>query len=48
MPFLSDQKIGGQLGPFPRYFFPKSTDQNFYLTILFSIVEKANNYAFGD
>ena len=29
-------------------FFPKSTDQNFEIAILFSIVENHNNYVFGD
>ena len=27
--------------------FPKSTDQNFEIAILFSVVEKHNNYVFG-
>ena len=43
--FLSDQKIGGHQGPLPR-FFPKSLNQNFEISILFSIVEKVNNYVF--
>ena len=29
-------------------FFPKSTDQNFEIAILFRIVENHNNYVFGD
>ena len=29
-------------------FFPKSTDQNFEIAILFSKVENHNNYVFGD
>ena len=41
------QKIGG-LGPLSRPFFPKSPGQNFYMTILFSIVEIPNNYIFED
>ena len=48
MPFLSDQKIRWHLGPLPRSFFPKSTDQNFEMAILFHIVENHNNYVFGN
>ena len=48
MPFLSDQKIGGYLGPLSRSFFSKSTDQNFEIGILFSIVENHTNNVFGD
>ena len=33
-------KIRGHLGPLPRYFFPKSPDQNLKIAILFSIVKK--------
>ena len=33
VPFLSDQKIGGHLGPLPRSFFPKVIDQNSEITI---------------
>ena len=29
VPFLSDQKNGGQLGPLPRSFFPKVTRSKF-------------------
>ena len=32
----------------PMPFFSKLSDQNFELAILFSIVEKPNNYVFGD
>ena len=32
----------------PKKFFPKSTDQNFEIAILFRIVENPNNYVFGD
>jgi hypothetical protein len=39
------KKIEGQLAP---HFFSKSSDQNFEIAILFSIVERTNNYAFGD
>ena len=39
--------MDGHLGPLPRSFFPESTDQNFEIAILFSIVEKHNNYVFG-
>ena len=47
MPFSSDEKIGGQLGPSDALFFiPKSLDQNFEIAILFSIVEKFDNYVF--
>ena len=48
VPFVSDQKIGGQLGPLPRSFSPKSPDQNFEIAILFSIVEISSNYSFED
>ena len=35
--------------PLPRSFcFPKSTGQNSEIAVLFSIVEKPNNYVFGD
>ena len=47
MNFLNDQKIGGQLCPLPRSFFPKSTDQIFEIAILFSIVDNLNKYVFG-
>ena len=48
MTFLSDQNIGGHLGPLPRSFFlPKSTDPNFEIAILFRIVENHINYVFG-
>ena len=47
VPFLCDQKIGGHLGPLPRSFFTKSTDQNFEIAILFIIVENRNYYVFG-
>ena len=48
MPFLSDQKIGGHIGPLPCsvFFLPKSLYQNFEIAILFNIVEKHNNYVF--
>ena len=42
------KKIGGHLGPPHARFFPKSTDQNFEIAILFRIVENHNNYVFGD
>ena len=41
-------KIGEQLGPLPHHFSAKSPDPNFEIAILFSIVEKANNYVFED
>ena len=37
------KKIGGQLGPLTRHFFPKPSDQNFEIAILFSIVETPKN-----
>ena len=46
MLFLSDQKIGGHQGPLTLIFSPKSSDQNFEIAILFSIVENHNNYVF--
>ena len=48
VPFLSDQKIGGQIDPLSRLYFSKLFDQNFEIAILFSIVERPNNYAFRD
>ena len=45
MSFLSDQKIG--VIPPTLIFFPKSPDQNSEIAILFSILEKPNNYVFG-
>ena len=50
MPFLSDQKIEGQLFPklfSPPVIFPKSPDQNSEIAILFTVVEKPYNYVFG-
>jgi len=48
VPFLSYQKIGGQLGPLPRHFSPNSPDQKSEIAILFNIVERPNNNVFGD
>ena len=49
MPFLSDQKNWEISRPPPTLiFFSKSTDQNFEIAILFSIVENHTNYVFGD
>ena len=48
MPFLSYQKIGRQLGPLSRYFIPKIIWSNFEIANLFSIVERTNNYVFGN
>ena len=39
---------GGQLGPLPHHFFPKSSDQNFDMVFFFSIVDTHNNYVFRD
>ena len=48
MPFLSDQKNWRASRPPPTLiFFPKSTDQNFEIAILFNIVENHNNYVLG-
>ena len=47
--FLSDHKNWRAPRPPPALiFFPKSTDQNFEIAILFRIVENHNNYVFGD
>ena len=46
--FISDKKIGGHLGPLSRSFFPKSPDQNSKIAILFTVVQKFNNYVFRD
>ena len=48
VPFLSDQKIEGQLAPSLAHFPPKSPNQNFEIAIFFSIVENSNNYVFED
>jgi len=42
-----NKKIGGQLDPHAS-FCSKSSGQNFEIAILFSIVERPKNYAFGD
>ena len=48
MPFLGDQeKLEGNYAPSHATFFPKSSDQNFEIAIMFRIVEKPNNYFFG-
>ena len=47
VPFYVTKKIGGQLAPIrPPVFSSKSSDQNFKLAILFSIVENPSNYGF--
>ena len=48
MPVLSDQKLEGNWASSHALFFPNSPDQNFEIVILFSIIEKSNNYVFGD
>ena len=49
MAFLSAQKIWRAPRPPPTLMiFPKSTDQNSEMAILFSVVEKPYNYVFGD
>ena len=47
VPFSSDQKDWRATRPPPRPFSPKSSNSNFDITILFIIIEKPNNYAFG-
>ena len=42
-----DKKIGGQLDPPPRPFFPKSSDQNFEIAVLFSIIHFVSPYPMG-
>ena len=47
--FLSDQKNRRAPRPPPMLIiFPKSPDQNSEIAILFTIVEKSNNYVFRD
>ena len=46
--FLSDQKLESSWRPSHAYFPPKPSDQYFEIAILFRIVEKINNYVFGD
>ena len=47
VPFLNDQKNWRAPRPPLTFIFPpKSTDQNFEIAILFSIVENHNNYVF--
>ena len=48
VPFLSDLKIGGLLGPLPRSFFPISLDQISEIVILLNTIEQSNNYVFED
>ena len=49
MPFLSEQKNWrAPRPPSTLIIFPKSTDQNAEIAILFSVVEKPYNYDFGD
>ena len=49
MPFLSEQKNWrAPRPPSHAHFSPKSPDQNSEIAILFTIVEKPNNYVFGD
>ena len=49
VPFLSDQKNWRASRPPPTLIFsPKSTYQNFEISILFRIVENNNKYVFGD
>ena len=49
MPFLSDQKNWRAPRPPPTLIiFPKSTDQNSEIAILFNVVKKPYNYVFGD
>ena len=48
MPFLSDQKNWRAPRPPPTLIiFPKSTDQNYEIAILFRVFEKPYNYVFG-
>ena len=42
------KKIGGYLGPLPRNFFPKSTNQNFNIAMLFNLIENLITISFGD
>ena len=42
------KQIGGKLGPLSCSFFPKVTSSNFQIAILFSVVEKFNNYVLED
>ena len=46
--FKWPNKLEVKWGPLPRSFFPEPADQNFEIAILFSIVEKYNNYVFKD
>ena len=49
VPFLSDQKNWrAPRPPHTLIIFPKSTDQNSEIAILFNVVEKPYNYVFGD
>ena len=46
--FLSEQEIGGQLGPLPGSFSSNVADQNFEIAILYNIVNKSNDCVFED
>ena len=48
MPFLSDQKNWRATRSPPTPLLSESSDQYFETAILFSIVERPNNYTFGD
>ena len=49
VPFLSDQKNWRAPRPLPALIFSqKSPDQNSEIAVLFTIVEKPNNYVFRD
>ena len=48
VPFLSGQENWRTTRPPSTPFFPKSSDQNFEMAFLFSIVKKPNNCVFGD
>ena len=45
--FFSNQKLEGTQAPSHAHFFPKSTDENFEIAILFSIVKKHNKMYLG-
>ena len=48
VPFLSGQENWRTTRPPSTPLFPKSSDQNFEMAFLFSIVKKPNNCVFGD
>jgi len=48
LPFLNNEKYRKAASTLPCQFFSKYSDQNYYIVVLFTKVEKSNNYVFED